>query len=473
MRFASAAIGVKLAPGAGIGLTTPLEPPRMIAGRYRVQRVLGEGTWARTLLAEDTVEPRQVAIKELRVELLDDWKHVELFQREARVLRLIDHPSVPRLYEVLEAESETGKPSLCLVQEWIEGRSLREHIEHGPLLGEREIEQITRGILDLLEHLHSRIPAVYHRDIKPSNIMVRPDGTPVLIDFGGVCFGWRQQDKLGSTVVGTFGYMPPEQLLGHVGPRADLYAFGATLLHALTGIPPHDFPFDSGRIEVPRELPAPRLRRLVHALLEPAPRDRPASAAAARALLQDPPAAASTAALVLARTGVPAVVEGDGPQYVDPGPAPRDPQGELADVYLTLTDPLNDLHSAPSALGKLGAFMWMGVISVFTLGIMPLWWLSDRQGRRRRFERLFREGELVRGAIASSVKHDGEGSFYATFKYVYEVDGVSYRGSMLYGVDLLRYFSEGDPVAVLYDREDPTQSCFVFRRPLGPSRRRT
>lgn len=451
--------------------TEPLESPRTIAGRYRVQRVLGEGTWARTLLAEDTAEPRQVAIKELRVEHLDDWKHVELFQREARVLRLIDHPGVPRVYEVLEAESESGKPSLCLVQEWIEGRSLREHIEHGPLLGETEIERITRGVLDVLEHLHSRIPPVYHRDIKPSNIMVRPDGTPVLIDFGGVCFGWRQQDKLGTTVVGTFGYMPPEQLLGHVGPRADLYAFGATLLHALTGIPPHDFPFDSGRIEVPRELPAPRLRRLVHALLEPAPRDRPASAAAARALLRDEPAAGSTAALAPARTSVPAVLAGDGPQYVDLGPPPRDPEGEHADVYLTLTDPLNDLRNAPSALGKLGAFTWMSFVGVFTLGILPLWWLSDRQSRRNRFGRLFREGELVRGSIAACVSH-GEQNFYATFKYAYEVDGVRYRGFMLYGADLLRYFSEGDSVAVLYDREEPAQSCFVFRRTLARSRRR-
>lgn len=453
-------------------MTTSLDPPRTIAGRYRVLRMLGEGTWARTLLAEDTAESRQVAIKELRVEHVGDWKHVELFQREARVMRLIDHPGVPRVYEVLETEGESGRPSLCLVQEWVEGRSLREHIEHGPLLGEREIERITNGVLDVLEHLHSRIPPVYHRDIKPSNIMVRPDGAPVLIDFGGVCFGWRQQDKLGTTVVGTFGYMPPEQLLGHVGPRADLYAFGATLLHALTGIPPHDFPFDSGRIEVPRDLPAPRLRRLVHALLEPAPRDRPASAAAARALLQDEPAAASTAALVPTRTNAPAVMAGDSPQYVDLGPAPRDPRGEFADVYVTLTNPINYVRNAPSALGKLGAFIGLGAISVATFGIVPLWWLSDRKGRRKSFERLFREGELVRGSIAACIKHDGESNVYATFKYAYEVDGVAYRGFMLYGADLLRYFSEGDSVAVLYDREDPSQSCFVFRRVLGSSRRR-
>jgi hypothetical protein len=94
----------------------------------------------------------------------------------------------------------------------------------------------------------------------------------------------------------------------------------------------------------------------VHALLEPAPRERPASAAAARALLQGEPAAASTAALALAQpsvpavlAGVPAVLAGDAPQYVDLGPSPRDPQGELADVYLTLTDPLNYLRNGPSA----------------------------------------------------------------------------------------------------------------------------
>jgi hypothetical protein len=111
------------------------------------------------------------------------------------------------------------------------------------------------------------------------------------------------------------------------------------------------------------------------------------------------------------------------------------------------------------------------VISVATFGIVPLWWLSDRKGRRSSFERLFREGELVRGSIAACVSH-GESEVYATFKYAYEVDGVHYRGFMRYGAGLLRYFSEGDPVAVLYDRDDPTQSCFVFRRVLGSSRRR-
>ena len=140
-------------------------------------------------------------------------------------------------------------------------------------------------------------------------------------------------------------------------------------------------------------------------------------------------------------------------------------------MYLTLIDPLNDVRNAPSASGKLGAFLWMGLLAVATAGIMPIWWLSDRQSRRSSFERLFREGELARGSIVACVKHD-DASFYATFKYAYEVDGVRYHGFMLYAANLVRYLSEGDPVAVLYDREDPSQSCFVFRRALGPSRRR-
>ena len=83
---------------------------------------------------------------------------------------------------------------------------------------------------------------MYHRDIKPSNIVLRSSGiTPVLVDFGGVLHGWRLSTG-GATVIGTFGYMPPEQLLGQVSPASDLYALGATLLHLVTGKSPTSSP---------------------------------------------------------------------------------------------------------------------------------------------------------------------------------------------------------------------------------------
>lgn len=435
---------------------------RIIAERYRVLRILGEGAHAQTLACEDLQEGRTVAVKELRIDRVGDWKHVELFRREAQVLRLVSHPGVPRVFDVFDRE-DGPRTAFYLVQELIEGRTLREHIEQGPLLGEDEIVRITDGILEILAHLHGRIPPIYHRDIKPSNIMVRPDGSPVLIDFGGVCFGWRAPDKPGTTVVGTFGYMPPEQLVGQVSPRTDLYALGATLLHVVSGAPPHEYSFDTGRIELPRDLPIrSTLRDLIRALLEPAPRARPESANAARRMLAANAAeAAPTTALVRANA-TPAVLAGDAPQYIDIGPPPRDPKGPFAEVHDTLVDPLNALRTAESRAGYIGAVLMLGLMGLFTFGILPGWYASDRKQRRRRYARLFREGELVRGSIVAVVNH-GENSYYGTFKYEYEVSAIRYRGFMHYPATLLRYFSDGDPVAVLYDPAEPADSCFVFR----------
>jgi serine/threonine protein kinase len=449
-----------------------LEVPRsdrILRDRYRVIRVLAEGSRAQTLLCDDTQEGRSVVVKELWIDGLDSWKHVELFEREIRVLRLVSHPGVPRVLDSFE-HTEEGRTALVFVQELIEGHSLRTRVEEGPLLGEEEVARIGDGVLEILAHLHGRIPPVYHRDIKPSNIMVRPDGSPALIDFGGVCLGWRRPDDPGTTVVGTFGYMPPEQLLGQVGPRTDLYALGATLLHVVSGVPPHEFSFETGRIEVPNDLPVrPQMRRLVRALLEPAPRDRPASAAAARAILGAADEKPVEHALVpITSSRAPAVMGGVGLQFVDPGPPPRDPRGELADVFVALVDPLNEFKRR-SLTGKLGAAMVLGFLSVMTAGIIPLWWLSDRSQRRARYERLFREGQFVRGTVSAVVK-GGDASMYGTITYDYVVDGVNYRALIHYPEAMMAYFGAGDAVAVLYDPDEPADSCFVIR-PSQPRRR--
>src|SRR5690606_16719337 len=134
---------------------------------------------------------------------------------------------------------------------------------------------------------------------------------------------------------------------------------------------PHEFPWDTGRIEVPDELPAdPRLVRLIRALLEPAPRKRPASAAAARAIYTTEPSP-SVALATVAPTPPPvmAVMGGDSPRYVDIGPPPRDPEGPLADIYLDLIDPYAIYRSIRNPIGRAFAALGYGV---FTFGIVPL-----------------------------------------------------------------------------------------------------
>ena len=242
------------------------EEPRVIGDRYQVIRMLGEGSSARTLLCADLHDERRVAVKELHFQHLEDWKYLELFEREAKVLSLLDHRGIPKILDFFQGPG--ASTTLYIVQEFIEGASLKQRMESGPMLGQQEVHDLALGLLDVLEYLHGRAPPVLHRDIKPSNVLARPEGDAALGDFGGVCFGWRPPDQAGATVVGTFGYMPPEQLLGQGGPTSDLYALGATLLHVVTGKPPSEFPFDSGRIEVPTDLPAgDSLTRLIEALL--------------------------------------------------------------------------------------------------------------------------------------------------------------------------------------------------------------
>jgi hypothetical protein len=253
--------------------------------------------------------------------------------------------------------------------------------------------------------------------------------------------------------------MPPEQLLGHVGATSDLYALGATLLEVVSGMPPHEFPFDNGRIEVPDDLPAePGITALIKALLEPAPRKRPASAAAARAIYENPrptqltlPTRAPMAAI--------AVMTGEGPRFVEMGPPPRDPEGEMSDVYRDLVDPFAFFrlirNPAVRGLAALGT-------SLATFGMVPLWIWMYRRDRVRRYRRLFVSGHAVVGRILAIVTE--EAVVAVTIKYGYQVDGLEYRAFMQMPLKLARYWSDGDAVTVLYDATDPSDSCFVFRR---------
>ena len=448
---------------------TPEAIPRRIASRYEVVRLLGEGSSARTLLCTDLREGRPVALKELHFARLGDWKYLELFEREARMLSMLDHPGIPKILDYFEGEGESA--TFYLVQEFIEGPSLQQRMEAGPMLGQKEIGTVALGLLDVLDYLHGRAPPVIHRDIKPSNVLLRSDGSPVLIDFGGVSVGWRSPGAAGTTVVGTFGYMAPEQLVGQGGPTSDLYSLGATLLHLATGRRPADFPFDAGRIEVPVDLPVEAsLQRLIEALLSPAPRDRPATADAARRLLTEEPRATSTS-LADVPVMLPArpptaprhslLGTSGKPRFLDMGEPPRDPRGELRDVYRNLMHPLFPARRAWSDFEHAIWLGFSGIASLATLGGVPALYRWGWRKRVRKYDDLFRDGLFVPGVIRSVAP--GGGGFFATIKYEFEVGGASYVDYAPHAQEMTRYWSAGDIVAVLHDPEDPTRSCLVYR----------
>jgi serine/threonine protein kinase len=235
------------------------------AGRYEVQGVLGAGSQGETLDALDTTSQTRVAIKRFSVRGAASWKDVELAEREARVLSSIDHPGLPRYVDHFEEDG-----ALFLVMHRVEGESLAALRKRGGALSHAEIVRLLADVGDMLDYLHGRAPPLIHRDIKPGNVIRRPDGSFSLVDFGSVRDSLKPEG--GSTVVGTFGFMAPEQFQGRALPQSDVYALAATALSLLTGREPETLLHRGLAIDVGAALPQdPAFARVLSKMLEPDP----------------------------------------------------------------------------------------------------------------------------------------------------------------------------------------------------------
>lgn len=213
----------------------------IVQGRYRIDHILGQGGIGITYAAEDLQTGDRVAIKALSFRRMNEWKVLELFDREAKVLAQLAHPAIPRYLDYFQVDSDRDR-NFYIVQQLVEGKSLAQAIADGWHGSEEDIKQIAEQVLDILSYLHELKPPVIHRDIKPQNIILQPDRKIALVDFGAVQDSFRNTQVGGSTVVGTYGYMPPEQFRGKAVPATDLYALGATILFLLTGRSPTDLP---------------------------------------------------------------------------------------------------------------------------------------------------------------------------------------------------------------------------------------
>ena len=199
-------------------------------GPYEITGLIGHGGMGEVYKARDPRLNRDVAIKSSRDQF------TERFEREAGAIAALNHPNICTLYDV--------GPNY-LVMEFVEGQTLDERIKEGPLPLEEAL-RLAHQITDALEAAHER--GITHRDLKPGNIMIRPDGTVKVLDFGlaKVGSGFTHDDaavtvSLGATqagmILGTPAYMSPEQAKGrsNVDKRADIWAFGAVLYEMLTG----------------------------------------------------------------------------------------------------------------------------------------------------------------------------------------------------------------------------------------------
>ena len=219
-----------------------LLPRYLVGGHYQIIRKLGAGNFGETYLAEDTqARGRNSAVKRFNFFSNDPntfAKAKELFEREANVLiQLTDPPrnnKIPRFYAFFEENNQ-----FYLVQEFIEGRTLREELQQKTRLDEDEVADLLEDVLEVLKFIHGE--NIIHRDIKPENLMRRDrDGRMVVIDFGAVK---EKVTQLASTAtkIYTSGYAPLEQHLGNPHFNSDIYALGITAIEALTGLEPDQF----------------------------------------------------------------------------------------------------------------------------------------------------------------------------------------------------------------------------------------
>jgi eukaryotic-like serine/threonine-protein kinase len=272
-----------------------------VAGRYELVRPLGHGAMATVDLARDVELDRPVALKRLAENLARDEDLQRRFLREARLAARLAHPNVVRVFDVGE---DDGRPFIAM--EYVEGETLAELVAQRAPLAAAEAARLGTQMCAGLAAAHAA--GLVHRDVKPQNLLLSTDGVLKLGDFGIAAGHDGTRLTLAGTVLGTAGYLAPEQARGEeVTAAADIYAVGAVLYELLTGEPSRTAgslaelgsedgfgpPDLAARVpSAPRELVA-----AVNACLSATPEDRPPSAAALARLLAPVASEAETLSL--------------------------------------------------------------------------------------------------------------------------------------------------------------------------------
>jgi eukaryotic-like serine/threonine-protein kinase len=276
----------------------------ILRDRYVIVDLVGKGGMGAVYKAEDLrLRGRICAVKEVLPELIGapgvdaEGQAHDQFYREASTLARLDHPNLPKVSDFF---SQDGRE--YLVMDFVPGQDLRQHVEearrHDTFLDEETVLSWGVQLCDALIYLHTQDPPVLHRDIKPSNIKLAPRGVLKLVDFGLVKLLQPDESRTITVVQGrgTLAYTPLEQYggdTGHTDVRTDIYSFGATLYHLLTGQPPADAKqrfLRPGSLRPPRDL-NPRLsvqiEKAILVAMAQHPDDRPSSAEELRRLLLD------------------------------------------------------------------------------------------------------------------------------------------------------------------------------------------
>src|ERR671918_2531314 len=204
-------------------------------GHYNLREPLGSGGMAEVFLAHDEILERDVALKILKEQYADNGGFVERFRREARSAASLNHPHIIVVYDW----GRSANGTYCMAMEYASGGTLKDRIrKDGPLPPQKAVE-VASQIAQALGFAHER--GVIHRDVKPHNVLLSEAGKAKVADFGIARAATATTTSRSNLILGTAGYMSPEQAKGgRVGPASDLYSLGVVLYEMLTGELPYE-----------------------------------------------------------------------------------------------------------------------------------------------------------------------------------------------------------------------------------------
>ena len=214
----------------------------LLDNKYKILSEVGHGGMSVVYLAINERANKTWAVKEIRKDGVIDFESVKQgLVVETNMLKKLKHPHLPSIIDVLD-----GEDSFIIVMDYIEGTSLLKLLQTEGAQPEEKVVKWGRQLCDVLAYLHRQQPPIIYRDMKPANIMLKPDGTITLIDFG-IAREFKNRAMVeDTTCLGTRGYAAPEQFggRGQTDPRTDIYCLGATLYHLLTGHSPAEPPYE-------------------------------------------------------------------------------------------------------------------------------------------------------------------------------------------------------------------------------------
>lgn len=214
----------------------------IIDDKYEILKLVGKGGMSKVYLAMDKRLNKQWAVKEIEKNARDKNNKVVVQSAiaEANLIKRLDHKTLPRIVDILDNGNV-----IYIIMDYIEGESLNKVLDREGAQSQEQVIEWAKDLCEVLDYLHTREPAIIYRDMKPANIMLKPDGTLKLIDFG-IAREYKEYNLEDTKNLGTEGYAAPEQFggQGQTDARTDIYCLGVTLYHLVTGQNPCEPPYE-------------------------------------------------------------------------------------------------------------------------------------------------------------------------------------------------------------------------------------